>query len=68
MSKSKNSLRNLAEAEATQIAYELLMPKESVDHFLKKGLTPEEMANKFFVSPSAMTMRLINLYPELMIV
>ena len=57
-----------AETEANLIAAEMLMPKKFVDELLKKGLTPEEMADKFFVSPSAMTIRLKDLYPNLMIV
>lgn len=57
-----------SETEANLIAAELLMPKDKVEELMKQGLTPEEMAELFYVSPSAMTIRLQNLYPNLMII
>lgn len=57
-----------AENEANLIAYELLMPKHMVEELMSKGLTPEEMADRFYVAPSVMTLRLLDLYPGLMII
>lgn len=57
-----------AETEANLIAAELLMPKDKVDELIKQGLTPEEMAELFYVSPSAMTIRLKDLYKDFMII
>jgi Zn-dependent peptidase ImmA (M78 family) len=57
-----------AETEASLIASELLMPKEKVEELMQKTLTPEEMADLFYVSASCMTVRLQSLYPNLMIV
>lgn len=54
-----------AETEANLIAAELLMPEDKVEELLKEGLTPEEMAEQFYVSPSAMTVRLQSLYSNL---
>jgi Zn-dependent peptidase ImmA (M78 family) len=54
-----------AETEANLIAAELLMPEDKVEELLKEGLTPEEIADQFYVSPSAMTVRLQSLYKNL---
>lgn len=64
----KSGHHSEAEREANLIAAELLMPQERVEQLLERGLTPEEMAEKFYVSISAMTMRIKELYPSLMIV
>jgi len=64
----KEGVSSDAETEANLIAANLLMPQSMVDILLKKGLTPEEMAEKFYVSPSAMTIRLQSLYPDLMVI
>lgn len=57
-----------AETEANLIAAEMLMPEKKVRELAEAGLTIEEMADEFYVSPSAMTIRLLNLYPGLIIV
>lgn len=57
-----------AETEANLIAAELLMPEEKVRELVEKNLMVEEMADLFFVSPSAMTIRLQSLYGSVMIV
>lgn len=49
---------NDAEREANEIAARLLMPDESVEKLLNQGLSIEEMADKFFVSQQAMSIRL----------
>lgn len=64
----KSGNHSEAEEEANTIAAELLMPEDKVKELLDMGLTPEEMAQKFFVSPAAMTIRLLKLHPNLMIV
>ncbi len=64
----KNGAYSDAETEANMIAAELLMPKEKVAELLKQELSPEEMADLFYVSPSAMTIRLQTLYPSLSII
>lgn len=64
----KDGVHSDAETEANLIAAELLMPKDKVEELMQKGLTPEQMADLFYVSPSAMTIRLKDLYPDLMIV
>ncbi len=64
----KEGHHSKAETEANLIAAELLMPKSKVEELMRHGLTPEEMAEKFYVSPSAMTIRLQALYDNLMIV
>ena len=47
-----------AEREANEIAARLLMPEESVKKLLKQGLSIEQMAEKFYVSQQAMSIRL----------
>ncbi len=64
----KNVKFSNAETEANLIASELLMPKQKVEKLLKKDLTPEQMADLFYVSPSAMTLRLKDLYEDLLII
>jgi Zn-dependent peptidase ImmA (M78 family) len=64
----KDNHYSKAETEANLIAAELLMPKDMVLKLVNEALTPEEMAEKFYVSPSAMTIRLQTLYPDLMII
>lgn len=57
-----------AEAEANLIAATLLMPEDKIKKILNEGLTIEQMAEKFYVSPSSMTIRLQYLYPDLMVI
>ena len=57
-----------AETEANLIAATILMPEDKVKEMVDQELTIEQMADKFFVSPSAMTIRLQNLYPGLMVI
>lgn len=64
----QEGIQSNAETEANLIAAELLMPRKMVDKLIGEGLTPEEMAELFFVSPSAMTIRLKDLYKNLMII
>lgn len=64
----QDSIKSNAETEASLIAAELLMPRKKVDELIKQGLTPEGMAELFFVSPSAMTIRLKDLYKNLMVI
>jgi Zn-dependent peptidase ImmA (M78 family) len=68
LSYRKEGKHSDAETEANLIAAELLMPKEIVEKFMEEELTPEEMAKLFYVSTSAMTIRLKDLYPNLMII
>lgn len=64
----KDGVSSDAETEANLIAAELLMPQRMLENLMKEKLTPEEMAERFFVSPSAMTIRLKDLYPNLMVI
>jgi Zn-dependent peptidase ImmA (M78 family) len=64
----KNGTYSDAETEANMIAAELLMPAVKVAELLKQELSPEDMADLFYVSPSAMTIRLQTLYPSLSII
>lgn len=64
----KKDVCSKAETEANQIAAEMLMPEDKVRELMDKNLTPEEMADIFYVSPSAMTIRLEQIYPNLIIV
>lgn len=54
-----------AEIEANLIAVELLMPEERVKTLIKDNLTIEEMADIFFVSQVAMTIRVQKMFPDL---
>jgi Zn-dependent peptidase ImmA (M78 family) len=56
-----------AEMEANEIAAEMLMPRVKVVELLEKNSTIELMAQKFFVSEIAMTIRLQKLYQDLII-
>jgi Zn-dependent peptidase ImmA (M78 family) len=56
------SIQSDAETEANEIAATILMPEDKVRDLAKENLTIEEMAEKFFVSESAMTIRLQALY------
>jgi Zn-dependent peptidase ImmA (M78 family) len=51
-----------AEAEANQIAAEMLMPTEKVKALIDGKTALEDMAELFFVSPIAMAIRLDRLY------
>jgi len=62
----KNGVLSKAEKEANEIAAEMLMPQRTVENLAHRKLTPEQMASLFFVSTSAMTMRLSELYPQLL--
>ncbi len=53
-----------AETEANMIAAEMLMPENKVRELAEKGLTIEEMADEFYVSAVAMTVRVQSLYKE----
>lgn len=64
----KNGAYSEAETEANMIAAELLMPADKVAELLKQELSPEDMADLFYVSPSAMMIRLQTLYPSLSII
>jgi Zn-dependent peptidase ImmA (M78 family) len=64
----KNGTYSDAETEANMIAAELLMPAVKVEELLKQELSPEDMADLFYVSPSAMTIRLQTLYPSISII
>lgn len=44
------------------------MPSDKVGELKDKNLTPEEMAEVFYVPSSVMALRLKELYPNLMIV
>lgn len=68
MSYRKDGVLSDAETEANLIAATMLMPQNKVQELQEQGLIIEEMAEKFFVSPSAMTIRLQNLYPDLMVI
>lgn len=61
-------IKSLEEIEANQIAAELLMPENKVRELADQGLTIEEMADMFFVSEAAMTIRLKSFFPDLMVV
>lgn len=50
-----------ADSEATAIALDILMPEGDVTALVKAGKTVEEMADYFFVSEGAMTVRLSKL-------
>lgn len=62
----KDGNSSSAEIEANLIAAELLMPEERVKTLIKDNLTIEEMADIFFVSQAAMTIRIQKLFPDLM--
>jgi Zn-dependent peptidase ImmA (M78 family) len=62
------NIKSKAETEANLIAAKILMPEDKVAAFMQQNMTPEEMAKLFYVSPSAMTIRLKTLYPDLMVV
>lgn len=64
----KDGCFSQAETEANLIAATLLMPEDKVKKLLNEELTIEQMAEKFYVSPSAMTIRLQYLYPDLMVI
>jgi Zn-dependent peptidase ImmA (M78 family) len=68
VSYEKDIIFSDAETEASLIASELLMPEGKVEELMRNALTPEEMADLFYVSASSMTVRLQALYPNLMIV
>lgn len=57
----KDGKTSEAEQEANLIAAEMLMPQEKVQELIYQGISPERMAELFFVSPSAMTLRLVKL-------
>ena len=57
----KNGILSDAETEANEIAARILMPEHFVNDFVELGLNIEEMAERFFVSQSAMSIRLYNL-------
>lgn len=63
----RKDVQSDAENEANLIAAEILMPRDKVEDLITQEKTPEEMASMFYVSVSAMTLRLINLYPEHMV-
>jgi Zn-dependent peptidase ImmA (M78 family) len=50
-----------AETEANEIAAQILMPKNYIDDFINSGFSIEDMAELFFVSQAAMSIRLYNL-------
>jgi Zn-dependent peptidase ImmA (M78 family) len=52
-----DNIQSNAETEANEIAAEMLMPEKVVKEFIEYGLSIEQMADKFFVSPVAMTIR-----------
>jgi len=54
----------LAEAEANQIAAEMLMPEDKVRSLAAEKLSIENMARLFFVSEAAMAIRLSSIYKE----
>ena len=68
MSFRKENLHSNAETEANLIAAEMLMPEDKIEKMIKEKLTIEEMADEFFVSEAAMTIRLKTLFPDLMVV
>jgi hypothetical protein len=43
----------------------MLMKEDHVKELMRQNLTPEEMAEKFNVSPSAMVIRLQKIFPDL---
>ena len=53
-----------AETEANLIAAEMLMPEKKVRELAEAGLTIEEMADEFYVSSAAMTVRVQFLFKE----
>ena len=57
----RDDLKNEAETEANQIAAELLMPSETIQKLIHKGLFIEEMAAILGVSYRAMEIRLNSL-------
>ncbi len=61
-------IRSQAEKEANQIAAEMLMPELRVKEMAERKLTIKEMADLFFVSESAMTIRLQSIFQGLMVV
>jgi Zn-dependent peptidase ImmA (M78 family) len=54
----KNTKKSKSESEANEIAAEILMPQEHVEKCIKQNLTLQEIASKFFVSESAVAVRL----------
>lgn len=61
----KDGSASPAEMEANLIAAELLMPEDRVNTLIKDNFTIEEMADIFFVSQAAMTIRIQKLFPHL---
>jgi Zn-dependent peptidase ImmA (M78 family) len=53
----KDGICSEAETEANEIAAQMLMPEKWVKQFLDMNLNIEQMANNFFISESAMTVR-----------
>jgi Zn-dependent peptidase ImmA (M78 family) len=68
MSFRKENSFSIAETEANLIAAEMLMPEDKIEKMKENNLTIEEMADEFFVSEAAMTIRLKALYPDLIVV
>lgn len=64
----KDGCSSDAETEANLIAATMLMPEDKIKELINHELTIEQMAEQFFVSPSAMTIRLQSLYPNLMVI
>lgn len=61
-------MKTEAEEEANMIANILLMPEHKVRYLLENGMTIEEMADKFFVDVVHMTLRVKELYPNLLVI
>ncbi len=58
---------SLADDEANAIANMLLMPEDKVRELAAKNLTIEEMAYAFFVDEAHMTLRLLEIFPNMRI-
>jgi Zn-dependent peptidase ImmA (M78 family) len=56
-----DSIKPEIETEADQIAAEMLMPTVNIEEFIEKKMSIEEMAEMFFVSQYAISIRLKNL-------
>lgn len=54
----KEGVLSLAETEANTIAAEMLMPANMIKMFADQGLSVEQIADKFFVSQHAVSIRL----------
>lgn len=52
------------ELEANSIAWEILMPRSDVERYVSDWMDVSQMASIFSVSESAMTVRLMNIYPN----